>query len=179
MRLIQSMADRKRYRVMTSCIYDRRQDRIMLALIALLLIGLVALMFAPIAGAEESEKMLTVTLSSGTLNVREKPSGHVIACLYDGDTVTVESEKGGWAYVTGFWEAGKGYVMSCYLTDTPDGAGEYQNATAGRVRIRREPDGKATGWLKNGAVAAVTAWRGGWAWVGNGWVKGECLEVVK
>lgn len=177
MRLIQSMDDRKRYRVMTSCIYDRRQDRVMLALVALLLAGLIALMFVPIASAEGDE--LTVTLESGTLNVRNKPSGHVIACLYDGDTVTVESEKGGWAYVTGFWEAGKGYVMSCYLTDTPDGAGEYQNATAGRVRIRREPDGKTTGWLKKGASVTVTAWRGGWAWVGTGWVKGECLGAVK
>ena len=53
-----------------------------------------------------------------TLNVRNVPSGDVIASLRQGDAVQVMAEKSGWAYVR--HENGSGYVSAQYIVKTDD-----------------------------------------------------------
>lgn len=174
MKLKLSAKDRRRYRIMTSEIYDHKGQYIPWVIVAGAAILAAVLLFAVFPALAEGE--LTVTLSSGTLNVRSEPNGRIIAELYDGDEVTLISERSGWARVYCPCEAGEGYVSSAYLTDGSGEAGKYNNASDGRLRIRDKPDGKAIGWLKKGATVTVTAWRKGWAWVDSGWVDGDYLE---
>ena len=53
---------------------------------------------------------------ASTLNVRNAPSGDVIATLHHGDVVQVLAEKSGWAYVR--HADGSGYVSAQYIVKT-------------------------------------------------------------
>lgn len=66
-----------------------------------------------------------------------------------------------------------------FLTLSAQPAGEYQNITNGRVRVRDKPGGKRIGWLEADGVATVLRWLSEngkiWAYTGDGYIRGDCL----
>lgn len=175
--------DRRRQRRMTRGLYPSDTGRTILAL-ALLLASIALWVFAFPHALAEAGDSYTVSTTGDTLNIRKNPwvGAEVIGRLYPGDTVTLVSEGDGWSLVTAPIEAGQGYVKSDYLTlvlpDRP--VGEYRNSSGGRARVRTQPDGKRVRWLEKDETVNVTRWTSLdgdlWAYVGDGYVLGSCLE---
>jgi len=157
-------------------------------LVAVVIIDVLILIFVLVAElskayADDADAVpYTVTISSGVLNIREKPSMDSLDLgdLRSGDVVTATDYQNGWLLVNVSVETAQGWVAAEYLTDRPDGSGEYVNASGGRVRVRSTPDGEPVRWLKKDAKATVTRWLTvdgtAWAYVGDGYVRGDCLE---
>lgn len=150
------------------------------ALVAALLLVCIALwVVAPPALADAQ---YTVTVSDWC-NVREEPRKDSADAgdLYAGDTVTGIGYQSGWVQVDASVEAGTGWVREDLLTLTDYPIGKHTNNTGGRVRLRSEPDGKATGWLKAGGTVDVIRWvdvdGAAWAYTNRGYIDGTCLEV--
>ncbi len=127
----------------------------------------------------------TVQTESGCLNIRAKPwvGSEIIGWLYAGDEVDVISDSDGWALVTAPIEAGEGYVNMDFLSYAPQECGSYVVDAGGRVRVRKTPNGERVRWLEDGDTVNVTRWETHkgelWAYVGDGYVLGDCLEAVK
>lgn len=123
-----------------------------------------------------------VTITDGYLNVRERPGQNtpIVGRLEVGSTVTVTGYVGNWVILEVPFEASVGYVKADYLSIDPDASGQYVNVTGGRVRIRSSVGGKIVDWLKAGKTVTVRSWMldeegNRWGFVGNGWVRGDCL----
>ncbi len=56
-------------------------------------------------------------------------------------------------------------------------APEYMVVSNGRVRVRKEPDGDAVRYANNGDTVEVRFVIGGWAYIGNGYIMADYLEV--
>lgn len=91
------------------------------------------------------------------LNVRQSPNGSRVGYLLPGDSGEYIRQDGEWVLLALGIEDGKGWVNAQYLTVDPAAAGQYTNASGGRVRIRKTPAGKASGWLESGKTVDVTA----------------------
>ena len=126
-----------------------------------------------------------VVTACDTVNVRTEArlDAEDIGDLYGGDVVAGRTYQDGWVLVDAPVEAGEGWVYAEYLTlkDMPTGC--YTNASDGRVRIRREPDGKPRGWIKTGGTVDVQRWVAvegvAWAVTNKGYVDGSWLEASK
>lgn len=91
----------------------------------------------------------------GALNIRETPYGERVGYLLPGDEAEFVKQADGWVFVKVGIESGGGWVKADYLTIAPESAGMYQNASEGRVRIRKSPGGTTEGWLKAGGKIEV------------------------
>ncbi len=156
-------------------------DRILTVLLLLLAGALITLAFLDAAQAEDSPTQLYVTVADGSwLNGRLKPDAHsrVEARFQAGDTVDVYAVSGSWAKVAG-GECGFVWCSLDYLSSTPPG-GTPEICTVvsdGRVRVRKTPDGKLVRWLSDGDTVTVRCRVNGWAYVGDGYVDEQYLEV--
>ncbi len=159
-------------------------DKVLAVLLLVMTAFLLAIAISDTARGE-SINVYTVSLEDGVLNIRDNPwvGAEIIGCLYNGDTVSVISDKDGWALVEAPIEAGKGYVCDTYLTLNADDRGQYVNVSGGRVRVREVPGGKLVRWLKTGDTVVVTRWTKYdgcmWAYVGDGYVLRDCLAKVE
>jgi hypothetical protein len=84
----------------------------------------------------------------------------------------------GWAEIEG-GEAGVAWCCIDYLASYKPGetAPEYMVVSNGRVRVRKEPDGDAVRYANNGDTVEVRFVIGGWAYIGNGYIMADYLEV--
>ena len=113
------------------------------------------LLFVQVATAEAMT--LYAAHEEGDLNIRDKPYGDRIGYLLPGDSGEFVRQEGEWVFLALGIEAGGGWVSAKYLTADPEAAGQYVNASGGRVRIRETPGGKAAGWIKAGRTVEVLA----------------------
>lgn len=119
----------------------------------------------------------------GTLNIRESPYGERVGYLLPGDEAEFVKQADGWVFVKLGIESGGGWVKADYLTIDPEGAGQYLNASGGRVRIRKAPGGDTAGWLADGAktnVLSILPDEGGelWGRTEKGYIQMKWLERV-
>ncbi len=119
---------------------------------------------------------------ANAVNVRESPvDGYVLLRLDRGDLVLLQEEADGWCRID---RAGDiGWVKMDYLSDAaPDTQPSKATVTGGRLALRDEPDGKRTGWLKDGQAVEVLGERNGWARVRagdtDGWADAAFLEAL-
>lgn len=116
------------------------------------------------------------------LNARSAPGhGFIEAHLERGWEVEVVSVSDGWAEVVGVGECYICYVAAEYLSDEPPGDPmPYVVVSDGRVRVRAQPNGQTTRWLRPGAKVIVTGWltvdNVRWARINNGYVMAEYLK---
>lgn len=172
------LRDKRRYRRMMRD-YCKPWTGRMLVVLMVLIAAIALWVIAPPALADAQ---YTVTVSDWC-NVRELPdkASADTGNLYAGDVVTGTGYQAGWVQVDASVEAGTGWVREDLLTLADYPTGRYTNASGGRVRIRREPDGKAVGWLKAGGTVDVIRWLdvdgAAWAVTKRGYIDGGCLEV--
>lgn len=170
--------ERRKYRKMMP---DQRPITWLVALLMALMMAAIGLwvMFPPAAIADA---LYTVTVKD-YCNVRERPDKDSadIGDLYAGDTVTGTGYDSGWVQVSVSLEQDTGWVRDDLLTLADYPTGEYTNSTKGRVRIRREPDGKHAAWLKSGGKVDVTRWvevdGAAWAYTAKGYIDGTLLTI--
>ncbi|MDD3334118.1 MAG: SH3 domain-containing protein [Eubacteriales bacterium] len=158
--------------------------------IALMLISALGLLFLwrceHASFAEEAPPVESrYVLVSDTLRVRDKDGfdGEIIGWLDAGDCVTVIRDGKGWTKVKCGVEAGEGWVKSEYLTNRAADAGRYKNTSGGRIHIRNGVGGGHLDWLDGGKTVTVTVWCSDaegtlWGFMGDGWVKYDCLSKV-
>lgn len=89
------------------------------------------------------------------LNVRQSPNGKRVGYLLPGDSGEYIQQDGEWVLLALGIEDGKGWVKAQYLTIDPAAAGQYVNASGGRVRIRKTPGGKPAGWIETGKTVEI------------------------
>lgn len=158
----------------------RLGDRLFPFLIALVIV-LAVLVAIKGSLAEEQPTQMYVAVSAGSwLNGRYAPDQHssVEARFQSGDTVDVYEVSGDWARVAG-GESGTVWCDIRYLSATAPG-GQPETCTVqadGRVRVRETPDGALVRWLNDGDTVTVQCHIDGWAYIGDGYVQDQYLEV--
>ena len=171
-------ADRRHLRQMMRG-YRLKTGRMALAVILLLAAVLLWVLWPPPALADA----LYVLTVDDYASVREAPSKRAVDVgdLYAGDTVQGLGYDAGWVLVAADVEAGQGWVRADLLTLDGVPTGRYTNQSGGRVRVRVEPDGRTVDWVPASGTVDVQRWVDvdgvAWAYVGDGYVDGEGLEV--
>ncbi|RUQ25172.1 mannosyl-glycoprotein endo-beta-N-acetylglucosamidase [Peribacillus cavernae] len=136
-----------------------------------------------------------INLSSGSLNMRSKPSttASVLVKLAKGMQVTVYYESNGWSKIKA--NGKEGYVGSKYLSPSKPGVEEtepeaipttkYINVSAGSLNMRNKPsaDGSIIVKLAKGMQVTVYSESNGWAKIKvygeEGYVSSEYLSATK
>lgn len=150
-------------------------------------LALLLAMIGSVAVAEESDGVTCIVqITSGNLNIRERPllKSKAVGSLEASDRVVAIGYDGGWTLVEAPVEAGAGWVKSEFLTTSTDGYGDYANSSGGRVRLRNGVGGESLGWLPAGKRVTVSAWAEDmngehWAYVGKGYVMAQYLSKVE
>jgi len=158
----------------------RLEERLLPILIALVIV-LAVLVVIKGSLAEEQPVTMYIAVSAGSwLNGRYAPNQHssIEARFQSGDTVDVYEVDGDWARVAG-GESGTVWCDIRYLSATVPG-GQPETCTIhsdGRVRVRKTPDGTLVRWLNDGDSVTVQCHINGWAYIGDGYVQEQYLEV--
>lgn len=172
------------------CEERRRQRRMMrglckpwtgrMVLVVVLVLTATALWLIALPALADAQYIVT---ASDYCNVREQPdqASTDTGNLYAGDIVTGTGYQAGWVQVIASVEAGTGWVRADLLTLADHPTGKHTNTSNGRVRIRREPDGKAIGWLNADGNVDVLRWVDVdgtvWAHTARGYIKSDYLEA--
>lgn len=124
--------------------------------------------------------VMYVHVREGTfLNGRREPNKQspVLVRLWRGDTVEVVAAKNDWVQITG-GEAGTAWCYAACLRSYPLDTDPilYTVASNGRVRVRKEPDGKTVRYVNNGDAVMVQFVIDGWAYIESGYIMTEFLE---
>ena len=137
-------------------------------ILALLLVFFITLWLTSSSYAQEPPLYVMAT----RLNGRAAPtkSSSVEARFERGDQLTPTGRTNGkWVEVEG-GETGTVWCHSDYLSQEPHSV-RFANTSNGRVRIRKHPDGKPVGWVKENQTITVSNIIDGWGYVEpTGWV---------
>ena len=184
--------ERRKYRKM---MYYHRPHTWRMAAVLLVLLAAIGLwvLFPPPALADAGA--LYVITASPYANIREAPNtrsidlgdarqGDMVRGIYaDGWVLATREQLMDGTEISLSVEPGRGYIRADLLTlaDPDYPVGRYANATGGRVRIRKTPDGETVAWLKAGGTVDVLRWvameGAPWAVTGKGYISGACLVV--
>ena len=149
---------------------------------------LIALMMLPaIAMADEPEtyQVWILCQPDSYVMIRSSPrkKNNVEAWAYAGDSLWTDGkERSGFLHVYGNFEAGEGWVKSCYVTEyEPEiyETGKTYRVNVKQVNCRKTIGGKRRGWLKRGAEVRVWLWSDEWCVTNYGYIQTQYLEEVE
>lgn len=126
---------------------------------------------------------MTVALpDTQLLNIRTqaKKDASTYGQACGGEDLYVSSIDGDWATVD--YDSHNAFVLLRYLEITADV--DCLVCSDGRVRVREKPSGKVTGFLHDGDMVLVKAWRYDstgalWARLSTGYVMASFLELIE
>lgn len=152
---------------------DKERKIFICCLIAMTVVVLIAILL-PSGGHSESFEHTEVVVTAKLLNGRATPSKKAkVEALFDrGDVLKAYdwSESHHWIEVEG-GETGTVWVWWEYLTEQTEDYSVWINDYGTDIKIRREPFGRVTGYLKRGKEVVVTQIVLGWGKCDNGWIE--------
>lgn len=147
-------------------------NKIWRIVLAVLIFGFVIFVWFVIPMSARSEELTEMYVTASLLNGRAAPSKRsTVEARFDrGDPVSAFEwdEKHHWIEVIG-GETGTVWVWWEYLTERTDEFWVW-NDYGSKVKIRSEPFGKVTGYLKKGGELLIDQVLFGWGHSKRGWV---------
>lgn len=124
-----------------------------------------------------AESMVVDVKNGERLNGRAEPKkGSEILCyFYRGDCVNVLEVKNGWAKLDEGGEASTSWVSLDFLRDDLDEETQMRVTANGRVKVRKNPNGKVIDYVHNGDIVDIFCSFEGWGRTKRGWIDMEYL----
>ena len=150
-------------------------------LLTWIMIAVMAVIMTPGTAEEEYEERYVLCMDR--VNVRMGPGRDTceVGWLECGDRVYVDGKrKNGYVHCVGLnIEAGEGWIHKGYLVeDQPVKIGRTATIVSnGRLKARKNVDGKRTRWLKRGAKLKIYWWSEEWSLTDCGYVQSRYLEI--